>query len=118
MILLTEVDSIALQSTIRYLADAFSHFLRNRMIFHDLSQIRIKSNLTKQTNRNIAVIENRIKLAKVGLVKFAKTREVTGSIPNASVRRDSSRIYFVSLLVEKDIQKLPKTGSPLGLMWD
>ncbi|EEM56315.1 Transposase, IS605 OrfB [Bacillus thuringiensis serovar monterrey BGSC 4AJ1] len=51
-------------------------------------------------------------------MKFAKTREVTGSIPNAAVRRDSSRIYFVSLLVEKDIQKLPKTGSPLGLMWD
>ncbi len=58
MILLTEVDSIALQSTIRYLADAFSHFLRNRMIFHDLSQIRIKSNLTKQnkqTNKQIEI---------------------------------------------------------------
>ncbi|MDZ4417356.1 IS200/IS605 family element RNA-guided endonuclease TnpB [Bacillus cereus] len=98
---LKEVDSIALQSTLKNLADAFS---RSRTILHNLSQNRIKSKLTQ-----------RIKLPKIGLVKFAKSREVTGRILNATVRRNPIGKYFVALLVEEDIQVLPKTESSIGI---
>ncbi len=41
----------------------------------------------------------------------AKSREVVGHIVNATVRRNPSGRYFVSLLVETEVQKLPKTSS-------
>lgn len=75
----------------------------------------IQSYTTKQTNGNIAVIENKIKLPKFGLVKFVKSREVTGRILNAIFRRNPSDKYFLSLLVETKVKELPKTGSSVGI---
>ncbi|MCQ6360735.1 transposase, partial [Bacillus cereus] len=53
-------------------------------------QNKIQSYTTKQTNGNIAVIDNRIKLPKLGIVKFAKSREVKGRMLSATVRRNPS----------------------------
>ncbi|WP_142345967.1 RNA-guided endonuclease InsQ/TnpB family protein, partial [Bacillus toyonensis] len=50
-----------------------------------------------------------------GLVRFAKSREVKGRIVNATVRRNPSGRYFVSLLVETEVQELPKTQSYIGM---
>ncbi|MDY0952947.1 RNA-guided endonuclease TnpB family protein, partial [Bacillus thuringiensis] len=47
--------------------------------------------------------------------RFAKSREVEGRIVNATVRRNPSGRYFVSLLVETEVQKLPKTHSYIGI---
>ncbi|PEN45135.1 transposase, partial [Bacillus toyonensis] len=55
----------------------------------------VQSYTTKQTNENIAVVGNKIKLPKLGLVRFAKSREVKGRIVNATVRRKLSGRYFV-----------------------
>ncbi|MGS0418620.1 MULTISPECIES: IS200/IS605 family element RNA-guided endonuclease TnpB [Bacillus cereus group] len=114
---LQEVDSIALQSTLKNLSDAFSRFFKkqNDLPRFKSKQNKIQSYTTKQTNGNIAVIDNRIKLPKLGLVKFAKSREVTGRMLSATVRRNPSGKYFVSLLVETDVQELPKTGSSVGI---
>ncbi|OTW95582.1 helix-turn-helix domain-containing protein, partial [Bacillus thuringiensis] len=65
--------------------------------------------------RNLAVIGNKIKLPKLGRVRFAKSREVKGRIVNATVRRNPSGRYFVSLLVETEVQELPKTHSYIGI---
>ncbi|EJR97556.1 IS605 OrfB family transposase [Bacillus mycoides] len=54
-------------------------------------------------------------MPKLGLVRFAKSREVKGRILNATVRRNPSGRYFVSLLVETEVQKLPKTNSYIGM---
>ena len=48
---LKEVDSIALQSTLKQLADAFSRFFRNRTILHDSSPNEIKFNLTRRNKQ-------------------------------------------------------------------
>ena len=48
----------------------------------------------------LKLIDNQIKLPKLGLVKFAKSREVEGRILNATVRRNPSGKYFVSVLAE------------------
>ncbi|MDM5152516.1 IS200/IS605 family element RNA-guided endonuclease TnpB [Bacillus sp. DX1.1] len=114
---LKEVDSIALQSTLKNLADAFSRFFKKQ---NDLPRFKSKKNkvqsyTTKQTNGNIAVMDNKIKLPKLGLVTFSKSREIKGRILNATVRRNPSGKYFVSLLVETDVQELPKTGSSVGI---
>ncbi|MGH0950805.1 IS200/IS605 family element RNA-guided endonuclease TnpB [Bacillus mycoides] len=114
---LTEVDSIALQSALKNLADAFSRFFKkqNNVPRFKSRKNKMQSYITKHTNGNIAIIDNKIKLPKLGLVKFAKSREVNGRILNATVRRNPSGKYFVSLLVETDVQELPKTGSSVGI---
>ncbi|MDM5431130.1 IS200/IS605 family element RNA-guided endonuclease TnpB [Bacillus mycoides] len=114
---LQEVDSIALQSTLKNLSDAFARFFKkqNDLPRFKSKQNKIQSYTTKQTNGNIAVIDNRIKLPKLGLVKFAKSCEVKGRMLSATVRRNPSGKYFVSLLVETDVQELPKTGSSVGI---
>ncbi|PGD11037.1 RNA-guided endonuclease TnpB family protein, partial [Bacillus toyonensis] len=61
------------------------------------------------------VVGNKIKLPKLGLIRFAKSREITGRILNATVRRNPSGRYFVSLLVETEVQELPKTQSYIGM---
>ena len=114
---LKEVDSIALQSSVRNLADSFDRFFKkqNKLPRFKSKRNPIQSYTTKQTNGNIAMIENTVKLPKLGLVKLAKSREISGRILNATVRRNPSGKYFVSILVETEVFELPKTNSSIGI---
>ncbi|WP_145949515.1 RNA-guided endonuclease TnpB family protein [Paenibacillus sp. Y412MC10] len=93
---LKEVDSIAIQSSVKNLADAYSGFFRKQ-------------------NDAPCFEGNKIKLPKLGLIKFAKSKEVEGRILNATVRRNSSGKYFVSILVETEVNRLPKTNKEVGI---
>ncbi|MFS0558665.1 IS200/IS605 family element RNA-guided endonuclease TnpB [Brevibacillus sp. 179-C9.3 HS] len=99
---LQEVDSTALQSSLDNLADAFTRFFKKQ---NEAPRFKSKKNIvqsytTKHTNGNIRINGNQIKLPKLGWVKFAKSREVEGRILNATVRRNPSGKYFVSVLCE------------------
>ena len=114
---LKEVDSIAIQSSVKKLADAYSRFFKKQ---NDAPRFKSKRNkvqsyTTKHTNGNIAIEGDKIKLPKLGLVRFAKSKEVEGRILNATIRRNPSGKYFVSLLVETDVQALPKTNKEVGI---
>lgn len=56
-----------------------------------------------------------MKLPKLGLVRFAKSREVDGRVLSATIRRNPSGKYFLSVFVETDVQSLEKTGSSVGI---
>ncbi|WP_242273819.1 IS200/IS605 family element RNA-guided endonuclease TnpB [Bacillus cereus group sp. BfR-BA-01310] len=116
---LKEVDSIALQSSLHNLADSYAKFFQkqNKAPRFKSKSNKVQSYTTKHTNGNIAIIDNKLKLPKLGLVKFAKSREVEGRILSATVRRNPSGKYFVSILVEVEVevQKLQKTGSSIGI---
>ena len=114
---LKEVDSIAIQSSLKNLADAYSRFFKKQ---NDRPRFKSKKNpvqsyTTKHTNGNIAINGNKIKLPKLGWIRFAKSREVDGRILNATIRRNPSGKYFVSILVETEVQELPKTESSVGV---
>lgn len=114
---LKEVDSIAIQSSLKNLADAYSRFFKKQ---NDRPRFKSKKNpvqsyTTKHTNGNIAIDSNKIKLPKLGWIRFAKSREIDGRILNATIRRNPSGKYFVSILVETEIQELPKTDSVVGI---
>ncbi len=117
LVWLKEVDSIALQSSLKNLADSFARFFKkqNNAPRFKSKKNRVQSYTTKETNGNIAVVGNKIKLPKLGLVRFAKSREVEGRILNATVRRNPSGKYFVSILTETEVQPLEKTGSRVGI---
>jgi len=114
---LKEVDSIAVQTSVKHLAEAFSRFFKGQ---NNLPRFKSKGNpvqsyTTKQTNGNIRIIGGTIRLPKLGNVRFAKSAEVNGRILNVTIRRTASDKYFVSVLVETDVHELPKTNSVVGI---
>ena len=114
---LKEIDSIALQSSLRNLSDSFDRFFKKQNKFPRFKSKKnpVQSYTTKATNGNIAVEENKLKLPKLGMVRFAKSREIEGRILNATIRRNPTGKYFVSLLVETEMNTIQKTGSSVGI---
>jgi putative transposase len=114
---LKEVDSIAIQDSLKHLADAFTRFFKgeNNYPRFKTKKNKVQSYTTKYTNGNIAVAGNKMKLPKLGFVRFAKSREVEGRILSATIRRNPSGKYFVSILTEMDVQPLEKTNSFVGI---
>ena len=117
LVWLKEVDSIATQSSLKNLSDSYTRFFKkqNKAPRFKSKKNKVQSYTTKHTNGNIALVGNKIKLPKLGLVKFAKSREVEGRILNATIRRNPSGKYFVSILAETEVQELLKTGSYVGV---
>ncbi|MEH7514112.1 IS200/IS605 family element RNA-guided endonuclease TnpB [Gottfriedia acidiceleris] len=117
LVWLKEVDSIALQSSLKNLEDSYSRFFKkqNNAPRFKSKKNRVQSYTTKETNGNIAVVGNKMKLPKLGLVRFAKSREVHGRVLNATVRRTPSGKYFVSILAEVDVLPLEKAESSIGI---
>lgn len=108
---LKEVDSTAIQSSLKHLADSFSRFFKKQ---NKKPRFKSKKNpkqsyTTQFSNNNIAVFEKTIKLPKLGFVKFAKSREIKGRILHATIRKNASGKFFVSILCEEEIHVLPKT---------
>ncbi len=114
---LKEVDSISLQKSVENMADAYQRYYKkqNKAPKFKSKKNKVQTYATKQTNGNIALLDNHIKLPKVGLVRFAKSREVAGRIINATIRRNPSGKYFVSILAETEVVELPKTNSSIGV---
>jgi putative transposase len=114
---LKEVDSIALQKSVENLADSYDRFYKkqNKQPRFKSKKNPVQSYTTKYTNGNIAVINNHIKLPKLGNVGFAKSREVEGRIISATIRRNSTGKYFVSLATESEVIEFSKTNSVIGI---
>ncbi len=112
-----EVDSIALQSSLEHLADGFERFFKKQTKYPRFKSKKnpVQSYTTKQTNGNIAISGNQLKLPKIGWIRFAKSREVAGRIVRAAIRKNPSGKCFVSLLCEVDIHPFHKTGSAVGI---
>ncbi|WP_394237309.1 IS200/IS605 family element RNA-guided endonuclease TnpB [Niallia oryzisoli] len=114
---LKEVDSIALQKSVENLADSYDRYYKkqNKAPRFKSKKNPVQSYTTKYTNGNITVIDKYIKLPKLGLVRFAKSREVEGRILNATIRRNPSGKYFVSIATEAKVAVLSKTTSAIGI---
>src|SRR5690625_88464 len=117
LVWLKEVDSIALQSSLKNLADSYARFFKkqNKAPRFKSKKNKVQSYTTKHTNGNIAIADNKMKLPKLGLVRFAKSRDVEGRILSATIRRNPSGKYFVSILAETEVKTMPKTDSSTGI---
>ena len=114
---LKEVDSIALQSAVRHVADSFDRFIKKQ---NDAPRFKsrkhpVQSYTTKMTNANIAIEGNRIKLPKLGWLRFANSRDMEGRILSATVRRNAAGKYFVSVVCEVEMLPLPQTDTSIGI---
>ena len=102
---LKEVDSVALQQSLRDLDVAYQNFFKHGRGYPKFKSKRNhrQSYRTQNDGKKIRVEGRRIKLPKVGLVRFEQSREFNGRILNATVTRTATGKYFVSLCVQEDI---------------
>lgn len=114
---LKEVDSIALQTSVRNLADAFSRYYtkQNEEPNFKSKKNPIQSYTTKFTNGNIKVMDKHIQLPKLGNVKYKNKNKIEGRIINATISKHANGKYFISILCEVEIKELPKTNSAVGI---
>lgn len=115
---LQEVDSVALQSSIRNLDTAFQNFFEKRTGFPKFKSKKTHqfSYTTKYTNGNIQLFEKCIKLPKLGLVNTKVSRPVQGRILSATVSQTPTGKYYVSVCcTEAEAVPLPKTSKSVGI---
>ena len=120
---LCEVDSTALQSSVRDLDTAYQNFFRRVKqgcnpgypCFKSKRDHR-KSYKSKRVGDNIAIVGSNVKLPKLGLVKCCVSKEIKGRILSATVSQNPSGKYFVSICcTDVEIDPLPKTGAVVGV---
>ncbi|WP_026829780.1 IS200/IS605 family element RNA-guided endonuclease TnpB [Exiguobacterium antarcticum] len=118
---LKEVDSHSLQSSVKHLTDAYDRFFKKQ---NERPRFKSKRNPVQSYKTNIekknqlpevSIVRNKLKLPKLKWIRFANSRQVVGRILNATIRRNASGKYFVSLLVEQEINEMPKKGSSVGV---
>lgn len=119
---LKEVDSISLQQTLKDLDAAYQNFFRrikNGEKEVGFLKFKTKKNpkqsyRTQNVNNNIEIKGNKIKLPKLGLIKFANSRCFNGRITSCTISKTNTGKYFVSVLVEEGIEELPKNNNAVG----
>ena len=114
---LKEVDSIALQSAVENLADSYDRFYKKQTKQPKFKSKKnpVQSYTTKCVNNNIRIEGNTIRLPKLGTIRFAKSREVSGVIKRVVIRQNAAGKFFVSVLTEAEVKPLPKTGRAVGI---
>lgn len=111
---LKEPDSTSLQSTLKDLDFAYQKFFKEKKGY---PKFKSKKNPVQAytSKMSIKVKDNAIQLPKLGLVRFIKTREIEGKIISATIRRNPSGKYFVSVLADIEIQQLPVVNQSVGV---
>ena len=101
---LKEVDSVALQQSLRDLDKAYKNFFAKN-----------KSYRTQCINNNICVTGKYIKLPKLGYVKAKISMPVAGKINNATIKQVPSGKYFCVLNVEVEQPVYENAGCVVGI---
>ena len=115
---LKEVDSTALQSSLRDLDIAYQKFFKEHSGYPKFKSKKTHkfSYKSKCTNGNIQYCDKHIKLPKLGMVKTKNKLVPQGRILNATVSQEPSGKYYVSLCcTDVDIKPLKRTGNSVAL---
>ncbi len=114
---LKEVDSSALSNAKLSLDFAYNRFFRketNRPRFKSKKD-KYCSYSTSMYRNNIRVEGSCIRLPKIKFVKMKMHRSFNGTIKKATVVKTSAGDYYVILLVETEIEKLPTVDKKIGI---
>lgn len=119
---LQEVDSVSLQQTLKDLDQAYQNFFRrvkNGEPQAGFPKFKSKKH-PKQTyrtinvNNNIKIDGNKIKLPKLGFVNFVNSRGFDRKIKFVTITRTRANNYYISVLVEEQVQKLPQNNNAIA----
>ena len=115
---LKEVDSLALANAQMNLNKAYKNFFRDKSI--GFPKFKKKTNTNKYTTNNqkgTVYIENSyIKLPKLkSMIKIKQHRQFNGLIKSCTMSQVPSGKYYISILVDTEIIKLPETDNKIGV---
>lgn len=107
---LKEVDSLALANAKRNLENSLTNFYKSRSglrkgmrmgfpKFHSKHRNKWRYTTNNQEN-TIRIVENRIRLPKIGYIKLIQHREVLGRITSCTIEKTRDNNYYISILSE------------------
>lgn len=121
---LKEVDSWAITNSIKDLDLAYQNFFRRvkQGKKPGFPKFKSKKNLKQSyrtTNPNktkLNLKDGKIRLPKLGFVKFKQDRKITGQWLNITVSRTASGKYFISICCrDSEVETFESTGSVVGI---
>ena len=120
---LAEADSSAYTRTLRDLDSAYQNFFRGLKTGKRVGFPKFKSKksnrfsyTTQKIRTNIKVFDNCIQLPKLGFVKCRVSKQIQGRILSATVSKNPSGKYFVSICcTDVEAEPLPKTNKSIGI---
>lgn len=119
---LKEVDSLALSNAQMNLDKAYKNFFRDKSVGFPKFKSK-KNNYYSYTTNNqkntINIVDGKyIKLPKLKtLVRIKQHRQIPidGKIKSATISKNPSGKYYISILVEQEIKELPKNEFAIGI---
>ena len=120
---LKEVDSQALANAQMNLDTAYKNFFRDKNVGFPKFKSK-KNNYSYTTNNNqktqiLRIVDDKhIKLPKLKtLVRIKQHRQIpkNGKIKSATISKNPSGKYYISILVEQEIKELPKNEFAIGI---
>ena len=115
---LKEVDSTALQSSLKDLDSAYQKFFKEHSGFPKFKSKKTHrfSYKSKCVNGNIQYCGKQIKLPKLGMVKIRDKQIPQGRILNATVSQEPDGRYYCSLCcTDVQLEQYPKTNKNVGI---
>lgn len=116
---LKEVDSLALANAQMNLEKSYRNFFRDRSVGFPKFKSK-KNNYRSYTTNNqkgtVTIQNGYIKLPKLkSMVKIMQHRLFDGLIKSCTISQNPSGKYYVSILVECEIEKLPRLETKVGI---
>ena len=118
LIWLSEVDSTALQSSLKDLDNAYQKFFKEHSGFPKFKSKKTHkySYKAKCVHKTIEFNNSHVKLPKLGWIKVRDKQIPQGRILNATISQEPSGKYYVSLCcTDVEVKPYEKTGCTIGL---
>lgn len=119
---LKEVDSLALANVQMNLDKAYKNFFRDKSVGfpkYKSKKTNKFSYTTNNQNGTIYIVDNKyIKLPKLKtLIRIKQHRQIPtdGKIKSATISKNPSGKYYISILVKQEIKELPKNEFAVGI---
>jgi putative transposase len=114
---LMDVSSVVLQQSLKNLDAAFNHFFDKRAKYPRFKSRRDRQSVRYQSNA-FTYKDEQVTLAKQDEpleISWSRPLPDNAKLISATVSRDKAERYFISILVETDIEPLPQTTGDVGI---
>ena len=120
---LKEVDKYALTNSVYAMEAAYKNYFRGYGCGKPKFKSKKDNHKSYKTNCNISpngkptifIEKNRLRLPKVGKIRIAYSRKITGRIKSVTISQDPSGKYYASILFETEYEYLPKSDNSIGI---
>ncbi len=112
---LRQVSSVPLQQGLRHLNTAFKNFFAGRSKYPRFKKKANRQSATYASNA-FTWMEGKLTLAKMNQpLKIKWSRYFSGEPKSVTISKDPSNRYFVSFLVEEELEQYPRRNESIGI---